>query len=68
MLRLSEQIGVCLASEKDTYDLPHRMENQVISKRYVKKQDLHELLGRLFGSSYFLEVGHQRVLLLSSLS
>ena len=42
--------------------LPRRMENQVISKRYIKKRDLDELLGRLFGLNYFLEVGHQRVL------
>ena len=34
------------------------MENQVISMRYIKKQDLNELLERLFGSNYFLEVGH----------
>ena len=42
------------------------MENQVISKRYIKKQDLDELLGKLFGSNYFLEVVHQRVLRPSS--
>ncbi len=38
----------------------------MISKRYIEKKDLDELLGRLFGSSYFLEVGHQRILRPSS--
>lgn len=38
------------------------MENQKISNRYIKLAELQDLLQRLFGSKYFLEVGQQPVL------
>ena len=63
LVNLPKSIRV-LSYQQQKYlkNLPYRMKNQNISKRYIKKKDLIDLLERLFGSNYFLEVGHQRTL------